>query len=649
MRSHGRISAPAGVVALIAAVTVVPLAVFLWLGVRLLDQDWRLEEQQVRDRLQTGVDLVVAKLQRTIGASEQRLAEGRDDWPDGAIAVTFSAAGVEVVPAGRIAFLPVLPALREVPAEPFRGVDVLEFQNGDRPGAIAAYRRLAASPDRAVRSGALLRLARNLDAVGRHPEALAIYADLQSVVDIVEAGVPLGLAASWARCSLLQRLNREDDLRTEASRLHQDLSAGRWPVLEPAYVTYFLDAERWAGRPRVASPAEIFSAAVSALWRERTGGGFGAASGRRRWLTIGGQELAVIAQPTGNRSRVLVATRAFVASQWLEPVAAVANEQALTFELRDSSGREIPFAMTRPSGAQAPSRSPLTISVNGSVSELPWQLVASSIAAPQSAGFVKRRRLMFSGFALIAVLTLAASWLILRAVTREVAVARLQSDFVAAVSHEFRTPLTALRQFTDMLREQSDLDADRRRLCYDVQSRATDRLARLVESVLDFGRMEAGARPYHFEPRDCAELVQRVVDDFRVQPQASGHRVEFERNGSIPIDADDEALSRAVWNLLDNAVKYSPDRTPIEVTLVRRAAQVAISVRDRGLGIPPHEQRSIFQKFQRGDAARDRGIAGTGIGLAMVDQIIRAHGGRVGVESDPGAGSTFTILLPVKG
>jgi signal transduction histidine kinase len=204
---------------------------------------------------------------------------------------------------------------------------------------------------------------------------------------------------------------------------------------------------------------------------------------------------------------------------------------------------------------------------------------------------------MFSGFALIAVLTLAASWLILRAVTREVAVARLQSDFVAAVSHEFRTPLTALRQFTDRLLEQPDLDADRRRLCYDVQSRATDRLARLVESVLDFGRMEAGARPYHFEPRDCTELVQRVVDDFRVQPQASGHRVEFERNGSIPIDADDEALSRAVWNLLDNAVKYSPDRTPIEVTLVRRAAQVAISVRDRGLGIPPQSSGRFSRSF----------------------------------------------------
>jgi two-component system, OmpR family, phosphate regulon sensor histidine kinase PhoR len=216
------------------------------------------------------------------------------------------------------------------------------------------------------------------------------------------------------------------------------------------------------------------------------------------------------------------------------------------------------------------------------------------------------------------------------------------------VSHEFRTPLTTLRQFTEMLREQPGLDLGRRRLCYDAQTRATDRLAHLVESVLDFGRMEAGAHPYRFKPGDCAELVQRVVDDFRMQPHAAGYHVDFQRNGSIAIEADAEALSRALWNLLDNAVKYSPDRGPIRVGLVRNSEQVVISVSDSGLGIPAREQQSIFGKFQRGEAARQRGIRGTGIGLAMVDQIVRAHGGRVGVESDPGAGSTFTIVLPLK-
>jgi signal transduction histidine kinase len=253
-----------------------------------------------------------------------------------------------------------------------------------------------------------------------------------------------------------------------------------------------------------------------------------------------------------------------------------------------------------------------------------------------------------AGFALLVLMALTASYLIFRAVRREMAVGRLKSDFVAAVSHEFRTPLTALRQFTDMLREHGDLSDDRRRLCYDAQSRATDRLTRLVESLLDFGRIEAGARPYRFERRNCAELVESVVEEFRREAQAAGYEVEFHGNGPARIEADGEALSRAVWNLLDNAVKYSPDHRTIEVDLERREQSVAIAVRDRGIGIPANERTAIFTKFHRGEQARTRGINGTGIGLAMVDQIVKAHHGRLELESDPGKGSTFTIFLPAK-
>lgn len=112
------------------------------------------------------------------------------------------------------------------------------------------------------------------------------------------------------------------------------------------------------------------------------------------------------------------------------------------------------------------------------------------------------------------------------------------------------------------------------------------------------------------------------------------------------MDTDSEALSRAVWNLLDNAVKYSPNHRAVEVGLSRQDGSVRIAVRDHGLGIPAHEQRAIFTKFQRGEQARTQGIKGTGIGLAMVNEIVNAHHGRVDVESEPGKGGTFTIVLP---
>src|SRR5207302_636572 len=130
--------------------------------------------------------------------------------------------------------------------------------------------------------------------------------------------------------------------------------------------------------------------------------------------------------------------------------------------------------------------------------------------------------------------------------SRELAVARLQSDFVAAVSHEFRTPLTSLRQFTDMLRDHGSLTDERRRLCYDAQSRATDRLTRLVESLLDFGRMQAGAQPYRFERRDCTEVVERAVEDFRRDAQAAAYEIEFQGSGAAEMELDSEALSRAI-------------------------------------------------------------------------------------------------------
>jgi signal transduction histidine kinase len=160
--------------------------------------------------------------------------------------------------------------------------------------------------------------------------------------------------------------------------------------------------------------------------------------------------------------------------------------------------------------------------------------------------------------------------------------------------------------------------------------------------------MEAGARRYNFETCDCTELVGGVVNAFRQEAYTSRHAIEFHGNGSAAISADREALSRAIWNLLDNAVKYSPDRQSIQAAVERCGRNVKIAVQDHGIGIPVSERAAIFFKFQRGEQARKRGIKGTGIGLAIVNEIVKAHRGRVEVESRPGAGSTFTIVLPAK-
>ncbi len=641
MFSKGPARPPRSLVALIIAVTVVPLVTLLWLGWRLLDQDRVLERQQIQQRVERAADLVVAALQRTIAVSEQRLAAGSEQWPDGAVVVTFHDGGVEASPRERVAYFPLASPAREAPTATFARGEDLEFRQRDLTAAINVFRELARSPDPAIQAGGLLRLGRSLHNAGHIEEALAVYARLSQIDDVSVGGVPAGLSATYARGKLLEEQQHVPQLRALGVDLDRELRSGRWTLTAPVYWLYSADAAKWSGNVATAPrQAEVFADAVGALWdRWNSTRPAARASSGRESLETNGQTLAVLWQASNGSFRALLATPTFVESQWLAAIAPVVKEQKILFGLRDVQGRRV-FGTLETGDAHNATR-------NAVESALPWDVVTASLDPPdEDRDFALRRRLLVAGLALLVSMALMASYLIVRAVSRELAVARLQSDFVAAVSHEFRTPLTALRQFTDMLREQPALDDDRRRVAYDAQSRATDRLTRLVESLLDFGRMEAGARRYRFEPCDCTELVRRVVDDFRGEANAAGHEIEFRGDSSAQIEIDDEALSRAVRNLLDNAVKYSPEPSPVEVGLERRNGQVFISVHDHGIGIPAHERADIFAKFHRGEQARIRGIKGTGIGLAMVDEIVRGHHGRVDVDSEPGKGSTFTIVLP---
>jgi len=285
------------------------------------------------------------------------------------------------------------------------------------------------------------------------------------------------------------------------------------------------------------------------------------------------------------------------------------------------------------------------ITLAPSDTRLPFMVTASLAVGDDSAD--ARRRLFLIGLVAAVLLTLGTSYALYRTTTREIALARQQADFVSSVSHEFRTPLTSMRHLTELLASNSITSEERKSHYYALLAHETERLHRMVDSLLSFGRMNAGAYAWQLESAEIGELVSAVVDEFRRDAAAEHHTVTSEVDADLPgIRADREAVSRALWNLLENAAKYSEPTTPIRVFARRQGDTVLVGVQDAGYGIPASEHERIFQKFVRGDDATRAGVRGVGIGLALVTRIAEAHGGSVRLESEPGRGSTFTLVLP---
>jgi signal transduction histidine kinase len=642
-----------------------PAAALGWLSWRLLEQDRALEAQRIQELIENAADMASAYLRQGQTEVEEKLARlttlpqadltaaaslEAESLGDAVLLVAFQREEVRAFPRERLLYFPYLPPVQEASATVFSAGENYEYRQQDYSRAIAVFRKLGASTDTATRAGALMRLARTLRKAERFDEAMAAYAELERMesLRIGSVGVPSELLARHSRCSVLEQLKRRSDLRNEAEALSRDLARARWPLLRAAYDYYRGETMRWLGpeaADRSAPPAEkpALAAAVENLWDDWQRIQLGKESGKgRRSLWLYDQPVLLAWDSTPQQLVALVAGCSYFEGQIRTLMATGLRGRALQPTLADTEGHVF-FGHIPPPGTPHARRTAAEL-------RLPWTLyMTSSNPAADIADLASRRRLLLGGLAMIAVLLIAGVYFIGRSVTRELELARLKSDFVSAVSHEFRSPLTSMRQLTGMLATGRVPNPERQSSYFDVLSRETIRLQRLVEGLLNFGRMEAGAMEYSFETIDVSAVVRRVVTDFQQEVQEDGYQIDLVAGGPGPlIRADPEAFSRALWNLLDNAVKYSPDCRTVRVELARDKHELFVRVQDRGVGIPPGEQRDIFRKFVRGAAAASTLAKGTGIGLAMADHIVRAHGGRIRVESEPGRGSTFTLILPVE-
>ncbi len=628
---------PRSLLALLFLVTLVSVSALGWFGWKLLDQERVVEAQRDRERLEQAADRVAAIARGTLAETGERLgtwllAPPSDGKPDeGLLLIISGENAISAMPRPRLLYRPSFSPPLEDLTNTFADGEVIEFQQKRPESAIEWYRRLADSKNPAIGAGALMRLARVLRKIGRNQEARAAYLRLAEVGGRGEtriAGEPVELIARHALCEL-------SGLRADAEALKQDLLHARWQLTRGQFEFYWLETSRLSGNSDpIPAEAAALSEVVTQRWtdinREQ-----GARGQTTMW--VGEQPWFLIWRGVPGRKAVLV----IKPESLLKPILSAGDVVSAG---DDRDGRVIAgyrnAAKTNGTG-HAVVRTPAE-------TQLPWTLYMTSAQGFNRTGFLARQRFLLLVTAVMVLFLIAGAYFIARAIRGDLAVARMQSDFVSAVSHEFRSPLTSIRQLSEILAFGRVPSDDRRHVYYETLVRETTRLQRLVEALLNFGRMEAGVRQYRFEPLDTAALVSRVAAEFETQIAGSGRHIELDGlEGRCTIDADPEALSVALRNLVDNALKYAPDCPTIQVQWGVEESRVAIRVRDNGPGIPASEKKAIFRKFVRGSAAEAANVKGSGVGLAMVRHIVAAHGGDVTLASELGSGSVFTILLPL--
>ena len=246
------------------------------------------------------------------------------------------------------------------------------------------------------------------------------------------------------------------------------------------------------------------------------------------------------------------------------------------------------------------------------------------------------------------ILLIGAVWLVYRTLKKEMELVRLKGDFVSNVSHELRTPLSLIRMFTETLSMKRVKTEEKKQEYYETILQETERLTRLINNILNFSRMEAGKKQYHFESVALNDVIVDVLKTYTFHLQHEGFTTSEQLAENLPaMIADREAITEALMNILDNAIKYSASNKYMRIKTGKTESMNYVEVEDRGIGIEKHYHKKIFETFYRVSTGLTNNIKGSGLGLSLVSHIMDAHGGMIELESEPGKGSTFRLLFPI--
>ena len=523
-----------------------------------MDQQRTIDEQRARAQLEISADAIAAGVRGKLAEAGERLSgwltnpASSPPAIDGTVVLTMSRDQVLVTPLGG---LPFVPAAGEgtAPADVFSHIEAIEFA-ANQPGIAAErYRVLTRHRDARVRAGAWLRLGRVLRKSGDFAGALTAYQRLAALEAVRMDDLPAELSGLDGQRSVYLATGDRERERRVAAQLLQGLDSGRWLLTRGAAEFY---RERSDVSPSSRPDSWQLADALSDVWREGDGGHLPARG--QRVFTTNGRGVLVLWRSSGSRSALLVA--------FAQRFFALPTSGGIAWHVTDPEGHLIAGDVS------APARSVARLIGN---SEYPWTLHVWPASDPPASG--NSQTILLTMMAAMLVFVWGGSYVMGRAIRREAAVARLQSDFVAAVSHEFRSPLTTVRQMAEMLEMDRVPNEERRHQYYRILSGEASRLQRLVETLLNFGRMEAGAERYQFVDIDPAALVRDVVHDIEMQARDAGTHIEVSGPDTrMRVRADGSALAVALRNLIDNAIKYSPSQPTVWVQLKKEHDRAAI-------------------------------------------------------------------------
>jgi two-component system phosphate regulon sensor histidine kinase PhoR len=249
---------------------------------------------------------------------------------------------------------------------------------------------------------------------------------------------------------------------------------------------------------------------------------------------------------------------------------------------------------------------------------------------------------------ILIVILIAGVYIVFKNVRKEMELAKIKSDFVSNVSHELRTPLSLISMFAETLEMGRATSEEKKKEYYTIISKEAARLSRIVNKILSFSKIEAGKKEYHFSKINLNILVEDIFNSYQFHLQNNRFKFSFLPGDKIPeLEADGEAISEAIINLIDNAIKYSNDKKEISIITGVEQGNIFIEVKDRGVGISEENQKKIFEKFYRVSDGLIHATKGTGLGLTLVKHIVEAHKGKIKVKSKVNEGSSFILIFPI--